>query len=113
MLLQPTQSNLSNEAAVMVRGQRGYVFESADRKVYCFVPDDCVYRVENGLLLVNEIAYFRSGWAVRNRRLHHPEADGSCMFPVPDGLVVDPGIAPVQEFLRQLTGWHVSPVSVR
>lgn len=54
---------------------------------------------------------FRSGWAVRNRRLYHPGADGTFLFPASDGLVVDPTIGPVQEFLRRMAGWRAAPVS--
>jgi len=92
------------KCAVTARGQVGYIFHSdGSDAALSFVPADCVYLTLDGQVGVNEMAYFASGWGIRNRRYSESETGGKFVFPDADRIVTDLEHPAVRLFLRRVS----------
>ena len=91
-------------STVTVAGQSGYLFESGNVGSYCFVPQDCVHVADDGRIIIDEVRYFRSGWALRNMRCAPTESPGTFLFPDSNRMVSDFGPALLKQFLATAAG---------
>jgi hypothetical protein len=86
-------------ATITVDGQVGYLFEGETRGSYCFVPQDQVRFTDDGNPVINEVQYFKSGWALRNMRSTSTDSAGTYLFPNLGRLITDFGSVGPRRFL--------------
>ena len=98
---------------IIVAGQVGYLFEGKSRGSYCFVPQDQVRFADDGKITIDEIQYFRSGWALRNMRSTSTESAGTYLFPKSDRLISDFDPAPLKRFLSAAAANSSHPFPAR
>ena len=92
---------------ITVAGRVGYLFEAAAPGSYCFVPREHVNFADDGKIVVDEVEYFRRGWALRNMRCTPIEIAGTYLFPNPSRLISDFSAAPLRQFLATIAA-HAS-----
>lgn len=89
-------------STIIVDGQVGYLFEGERSGSFCFVPENLVHFDDNGKTVVDEVQYFRSGWALRNMRSASIENTGPYLFPNTRRLISDFNLAGPKRFLSAM-----------
>ena len=87
---------------ITLAGQVGFLFESDRAGCYCFVPQELAEISDNSGVRIDQAAYFRSGWALRNMRGTPIEWAGTYLFPDPDRMVTDFSPAPISGFMARI-----------
>jgi hypothetical protein len=89
-------------STITVAGQVGHLFEGDRTGSYCYVPLHLVGIADNGSVHIDEVEYFRSGWALRNMRGAPTDYAGTYLFPNPERMVTDFSPAPIKAFLVRI-----------
>ncbi len=98
---------------ITVDGQVGYLFEGEKLGSYCFVPQDQVRFADDGNAVIDEIRYFKSGWALRNMRSTASDSAGTYLFPNPGRLISNVDSAGPRRFLSAVTTHSSHPFAAR
>ena len=94
---------------ITVDGQVGYLFEGEKLGSFCFVPQDQVRFSDNGKVVIDEVQYFRSGWALRNMRSTSSDYSGTYLFPNLSRLIRDFDTAGPRRFLAAVASHSFHP----
>lgn len=93
---------------VSVGTESGYIFAGQISGSYAFVPEGCVHFDPQGFAQVDDLAYIRSGWDVRNMRLNTLETEGSRLFPSIKLAVTNIETPAVAAFIRHLKSVYLN-----
>lgn len=77
------------------------------RDTYAFVPERCVTFGTRDAPSIDDMAYMRSGWDVRNMRFDESEASGSRLFPEVRDDLADLSDERVTHFIERLKHAYV------
>ena len=94
---------------IILAGQEAYLFEGTGVGTYCFVLQDQVCFSDNGKVIIDEVRYFKSGWALRNMRCTPIESAGTFLFSKPDRLISNFSPVPLSHFLSRLAAHSSHP----
>jgi hypothetical protein len=94
---------------ITVDGQVGYLFESEKTGSYCFVPQDQIRFADDGKAVINEVQYFKSGWALRNMRSTSSDRAGTYLFPNLGRLITNVDSVGPRRFLSTVASHSSHP----
>ena len=98
---------------ITVEGQVGYLFEGEETGSYCFVPQDQVRFADDGKAVINEVQYFKSGWALRNMRSTSCDSAGTYSFPNLGRLITNVDSVGPRRFLSTVASHSSHPFPAR